>query len=114
MLNFIEALFPILTSKSQIEILESNLAGRLIWIEVSKFKYFLSMLNSPYFTLCFLKKKLIENIKHKVNKKNQEDPLFELLYCFEDFLVNDLTNQNLDTDHKCINKEFNKNIFVSD
>lgn len=100
LLSFIEALFPILTSKSQIEILESNLAGRLIWIEIFKVKRFLTMINSPYFTLCFLKKKLIENIKYKVDKKNQADPLFELLYCFEDFLVNELVDQGLTTNHK--------------
>lgn len=37
-------------------------------------------MNSPYFTLKFLERQIENNIKNKVDKKLEADPLFELLY----------------------------------
>ena len=54
--TFIETLYPMLTSQSQIELLESDLADRFLWLDIVKFKEFLATINSPYFTLCFIKK----------------------------------------------------------
>ena len=105
MLSFVELLFPVLTSKSQISIIETCLADVFLWIETKRFKSFIAAINWPYFTLLFLKKKLIENIGKTIKLMDHENPLFELMYWFEDFLIGDFDKLHLTKDHIWLNQK---------
>lgn len=98
-LIFIATLFPMLSSKSQIDLLCSNLAEKLNLMEPTNYKTFLKLIDSPYFMLDLIKVKLAENIGTKVNKKYSADPLFELLYLFEDFILGDFRRIHMNGSH---------------
>jgi len=112
-LSFIETLFPVLTFDSQVDLLESGFENHMSILELGEIREFLSTLKWPYFTLKFIEKKVLENIKSEIDKRKDINPFFELMYCFEDFLVGDFINEHLASDHVCINQERHKNLFSS-
>jgi hypothetical protein len=105
-LSFIELIFPVLTSNSQIDIIESGLAEFVSWIETERLGRFLHVIDSPYFAFGFLKIKLKE-ITEKVVQIS-ENSLLELLYWFEDFLLEDYHKIIFGNDHQWVNLKRSK------
>ena len=105
LVSIIEKMFPMLTSKSQIEILESNFADYLQFVPVEGIKRLLLKIESPYFAINFIQIKLINNIKNYEDYSYSIDPLLELLYWFEDLLLREFSNSRMELEHQCINQE---------
>ena len=105
LVSIIEKMFPMLTSKSQIEILESNFANYLQFVPVEGIKRLLLKIESPYFAINFIQIKLINNIKNYEDYGYSIDPLLELLYWFEDLLLREFSSSRMELEHQCINQE---------
>ena len=62
MFDLLKRLFPLMTSKSQIELVEADLPSHLTTVTFEQYRYVLNLISSPMFKMRFLKHEIKKNI----------------------------------------------------